>query len=296
MTTQTPSTPMPEKPAKKGGIGKWIVRIFATLVVLVVLLVAGLYLFRNTLVKMGVERGGKYATLQETMLDSADLSLGNGTLELSSLGIANLTPTYKEAHFLTMKSCKVGVDSGSLLSNNVHVKEISIDGLEIWLEQNGFKSNLGDILDAINKQTGGGGAASGGGTKEAGQAPPGKNLSIDVIRLSGTKVHIRGMANMDFDLGSFEIAEPTNPDGRPMKIANVIGTVLIHVAAQIAKNPQLPGGFKDSLKSVDQIMANVTKGLPKDLGGLGKDLGKNLQDVGKGIDLKNLNPFDKKKP
>lgn len=239
-------------------------------VVVLVVAVALFYLFGlDALIRRGVEKGGAYATGQTTSLDGAKLSLTGGALQLTGLGISN-PPGYKAQKFLALKDCRVAVQTGTLTSSTVVVDEIAIDGLDLTIEQNGLKSNLGEILDVIQKQTSAGSATGNSG----GASAPGKQLKIGLIKLTGTKVHIKSGVDINLDLGDFEIKEPTNPDGRPMKIADVVGQVLIRVAQQIANNPQVPGGFKNGLENVNKLVG----GLDKNLGSL-KDLGKGLGDM-----------------
>jgi hypothetical protein len=289
--TTAPGTPTPTTPApkKKRSVGGLILRLFGVLVLLFVLTLAGLYFFRNTLVRAGVVRGGYYATDQTTALEAADLAIFGGTLDLSTLKIANPAKSgYKEPNFLSMKSCNVNVDSGTFLSNKIVVKEIKIDGLEIFLEQNGAKNNLAEIMDIIKAKTSAASPAAGSST-----APqsPGRSLAITHLSLKNTKVHLRGILSMDLNLGDIQIDDPTNPDGRPMKIADVIAKVLLNVAQQIVNNPQLPADFKNGLKDVtklvDDLKGNLNKGLKdvsKNFENLGKDGGKGLQDAAKGLE------------
>jgi len=240
--------------------------------IVVVLLVVGVALLvffgLNAVVRTGVERGGRYATGQTTTLHAADLSVFGGTLQLSGLDMGN--PKGYSPQFLTMKDCKVAVQTGSLMSSTVVVDSIEIDGLEISLEQNGMKNNLAEILDEIKKNTSAGSTDS---SNSGGASAPGKQLKIGVIKLTGTKVHVKAGAEMTLDLGDITIPDPTNPDGRPMKIADVIGKVLINVATQVANNPQLPSGLKDGLGNVNKMVNDLGKNLGGNLNGLGNGIG-----------------------
>jgi hypothetical protein len=302
--TPTPTTPPTPAPRKKRSLGRLILKLFGVLVILLVIALAAVYFLRNTFVRSGVIYGGQYATDQTTALDAAELSVFGGNLDLSSLKIANPSKgSYKEPEFLTMKNCAVQVDAGTLLSNTIVVDNIHISGLEIFLEQNGAKNNLAEIMDIIKKKTSAADAAPAGSS--AAPQSPGRNLKINHLVLANTKVHLRGIISMDLDLGPIQIDDPTNPDGRPMKIADLIGKILLNVAQQIVNNPQLPGDFKNGLKDVsklvDGLKGNLDKGLKdmtKNMGDLGKDPGKNLQDASKGLQdmgkgLQNLIPGQK---
>lgn len=312
VATDVPSTP-PPAPKKKRSIGKIILKLFLVCFVLLIVALVILYFNLNNLIVWGVQRGGKQATEQETILNAADLSLSGGSLQLNSLNIANLKG-YTSPNVLTMKSCATVVDSGSLFSHTVIVKSILIDGLEVTVEQNGIQNNLNDLMKIIQKNTAATGSAptADGQTAPADNTPPGKELKIDSIKLTNTKVHIRMAGpvnfNQDFTLPDLEMTEPTNPDGRPMKIADLIGKILLQVGKQIVENPQIPGDLKANMKNVQALVTNLQGQLEKGLKGipnvqqlqdLGKglnttglqDAGKNLQDAGKGI----TDMFNKKK-
>lgn len=264
---------------------KWILRITLGLLALIVVALVVLFFSLNTLVRSGVVYGGKYATGQDTALNAADLSLTGGTLQLSGLDIANMSG-YTAPDILVMKSCAVMVTPSSLLSSTVDVENITIDGLEITLEQNGLKNNLNDLMAAIQKNTA---AASGAPGGPAGAAPgnaqsptPGKQLKIGVLKLTNSKVHVRANGiNLDLSLPDLEIKDPTNPDGRYMKIADLVGTILLHISQQIVENPQLPAGIKDGMKNITALVDKLGPQLQKGLTDLSKNV--NLQDVGKSL-------------
>jgi hypothetical protein len=283
--TPAPATPPTPAPKKKRSLGRLVLKLFGVLVLLIIVGLAAVYFLRNTFVRSGVVYGGQYATDQTTALEAAELSVFGGNLDLSTMKIANpANGGYKEPQFLTMKDCAVQVDTGTLLSNTIVVDNIHISGLEIYLEQNGAKNNLAEIMDIIKKKT----SAADTGTAGSPNTPqaPGRSLKINHLVLANTKVHLRGIISMDLDLGPIQIDEPTNPDGRPMKIADVIGKVLLHVCQQIVNNPQLPGDFKNGLKDVSKLVDNLKGNLDKGLKDLSKNLGnvKNLQEAGKNLE------------
>jgi hypothetical protein len=292
--TDTPASQTPPPPAapapKKRSLGSRLLLLVGILVVLLIIGLVVLYLARNSLVRIGVEKGGQYATSQTTSLQNADLNLIGGSLNLAQLLIANPTGKeygFKEPTFLTMKSCDVLVDSGSLLSNTIVVDKIMIDGLEITIEQQGAKNNLSILMDIMKQKSA---AASPRGTASApapkSNAPdsPGKGLKINQILLTNTKVHLRGLVPAELKLGNISIKDPSNPDGRPMKIADVMVTVLLNVAQGVVGDPQLPPEFKSGLADVGNFvntlkLPDITKGL----GGVSSQAGKAVDDLGKGL-------------
>ena len=300
--TPTPSASSSVPVAKKRrSWGRIIFRSFLVLFLLIVLAIGILFLSADGLVRAGVVRGGRFATDQETALQLAKLSFMGGSLNLSQLDIHNLSD-YKEKNILSMQGCDVVVNSGSLFTNTIVISSVDIRGLEVTLEQNGMKNNLADLIEIIKKKTPAAASSSSAQPSSAQSDTPGRQLKIEKLRMTGTKVHIRTSIkelNMDLDLGPIELDQPTNPDGRPMKIADLMSKILIHVAQQILDNPKLPGDIKNQMKNVTALVDNMRKDLDKDLKGL-KDLAnvKNLQDLGKNVqDLgKNLPDVGKSLP
>jgi hypothetical protein len=297
--TPAPATPAAPTP-KKRSLGRRILRLFGILVVLFIVGLVVLYFMRNSLVVVGVQTAGRFATDQTTILKAADLSLAGGSLDLSQLQIDNPTKDqpFKEPVFLTMKNCNVSVDTGTLLSNTIVVPQIDISGLEITIEQQGAKNNLAVLMDIMKQKS----AAASPPAKAGAPAPksnapeaPGRSLKISQIRLASTKVHLRGAVPMDLDLGTITIKDPTNPDGRPMKAADVMVTVLLNVAQGVVGNPQLPPEFKNGLADVSKFVANLDlggtinqagqalQGVTSQAGGAVNDLGKGVDDLSKGL-------------
>jgi hypothetical protein len=282
----TPDSASAPSPQKKSPF-KLLFRLFIVFVLLVIIGLVALFLSADGLVRAGIVRGGKYATDQDTLLDSAKLSFAAGTLNLSQLNIHNIqdsSNTYKEPSILSIGSCDVVVDSPSLLTHTVTVSSIDIRGMEFWLEQNGAKNNLADLMEILKKNTSAADTtqtANSAGTPAPPPQPPGKELKIGKINIVGTKVHIRGILKADFDLPAIQMEDPTNPDGRPMKIADLVGKILISLAKQIMENPQVPANIKDAMKNVDKLVGDLRGQLDKEMK---NKLGNTIQDIGKNID------------
>jgi hypothetical protein len=294
--TDTPASPTPPTPVapspKKRSLGRLLLRLCGILVVLVIVLLLGVYFARNYIVRVGVQQGGQYATAQTTTLLGADLNVFGGSLNLSQLLIANPTSAgFKEPTFLTMKSCDVLVDPGSLATKTIVVDKIMIDGLELTLEQQGAKNNLAVLLDIMKQKSAAAsprGTASAPAPKSTAPESPGTALKINEILLTNTKVHLRGLVPTELKLGNIRIKEPTNPDGRPMKIADVMVTVLLNISQGIVGSPELPKEFKDGLGSVSQFvdslkLGDVGKQAGQAVQGVTSQAGNAIDDLGKGL-------------
>lgn len=275
----------------------WLRKTLLTVLLLIVVVLAIVYFSIDSIIRSKVVAAAHDTTGQTTTLDAAKLSIMGGKLTLSKLDIAN-PKDFSMPQFLQMGSCSVTVNTGSLLSNKVVVPEILIDGTTLTLEQlgpdKGFKNNLNEIINYVQKQRGQAEAKPATATGEAGKS---KELEITKLKLTNTKLVVKmlGAKDLALDLGPIELDHPTNPDGRLPKLADVIGKVLLHIASQAVNDQRIPGAFRDSLKNLDKfIQQDVVKNLQKSLGDVGKNLDQGLKDATKNLDLKKLNPFDKK--
>ncbi len=254
---------------------KWILRSIIALAALLLLALLILYLSLDGIIRSGVERGATNSTGQPSSLDSAKLSLSAGTLELAGLAIDN-PPNYSKSKMISMHDFKSSAQISSLFTNDVILPEIDIDGLDILLEQNGLNSNLSEILNHSKSTT----PAAGGSSAPT---PPGRNIHVGIIKLTNTKVHLAALGqSTTLDLGPIEIKDPTNPDGRPMKIADVVSKILINVANQIAQNPQIPEALRGSITQVQGIAAdlkNLEKSDSKIVNTLAEDLSQVLYSL-----------------
>ena len=103
----------------------------------------------DTIVKKVVHKYGSQATKTDVILSGFDLSLKNGTGQISNFTIANPT-NYKSPYLLSLKSATIKVDIKSLLKDTIIIDEINIQSPEITYElmsltQNNFKEILSNL-------------------------------------------------------------------------------------------------------------------------------------------------------
>jgi len=248
--------------------GKLIKRAAIGAALAVVVVLAVVWFSINTIICMAVNKAGTSAVGTQTTLSSANLNIFGGWLTLGGLTIAN-APNYPDDTFLNMKSCTITVDTGSLLTNTVKIPDITIDGLQVYVDQNGFKSNLNDIQDNLNKKS---------GSSSNQSSSSGKQLAIGRILLTNTTVNYRfGSAPPAIiPLAQIEMDQPTNPDGRPMRIADVISQVTQQIIVAALNNDQI----KNALKSGTQLLQNTGNGTGSTLQGTGNTIGNLINGLG----------------
>ena len=255
---------------------KKLLKIVGALVVLLVVALVVVYLFAGSIIRPIVESTAGKSLGVPTTLGGADLRAFAGNLTLADLSVSNPKP-FEAPQFVALKECSVTLVPSSLLSDKVVISEIRIDGLTLTMEQRGIESNVGAILKNLKAATG----TSSGGNKQ---------LDIERVILTNTKLSVKtggipGMQAQGIDIvvPTLQINKPTDPDGRLPKLADLMGQLLTQIAAEAAKNPQLPKEMQNAFGSAADLGKNlgntVQGGLKGAMDNVGKDLGKNFGNI-----------------
>ncbi|MHC4211959.1 MAG: AsmA family protein [Planctomycetota bacterium] len=263
--------------------------VFGVIVVLGVVL---FNLFVNRALKLGIEKGGSSALKVGVRVDKVDLGVLAGSLGFANLVIDN-PQGYKHENLLVLKDAKVAVNTGSLFSDTITIKDIQLDGMELVIEQKGLGNNLNDLIKSLPSKE-----------EQKTKEPSGKNLVIDNLDLSNISVSVKLLSFVEgtgdtitlklkpikmTDLGSDE----------KLDVAVLVGKVLVAIAGGIAEQglgvipDEILGPMTNELKRVSELSEALLKGTEKllkggtDVGGDvlkdGKDVGKNIKDGLKGL-------------
>lgn len=258
-------TNAPEPVRRKGGVGKWVVRVVLGVILIIIVVLVILYFSIDGIIKSKVEAAAGNSTGTQATLNSADLKL-SGVLTLDGLNIHNPSG-YKAADFVAAPKTVITVKPSSLLGDTVQVDSIVIDGLTLTLEQDGLKSNLGDVLAYTQKQS-----ADASGKTGSGEAGKSKQLDIGKLTLTNVKVVASGFGvGQTLNLGDIEMDHPMDPNGRLPKMADLIAKVLERVAQQVAANPQIPEAFRKNLGDLNKVIPQA-QDLLKNPGGAATQL------------------------
>jgi hypothetical protein len=153
-----------------GTMGKAIAGIVIAALIIVVVLVTVVFRNLDDIIRQAIENTGSGVTQTEVSLDSARFTLQDGRGELHGLSIAN-PPGYQSASAFQMDQVALQVDPASLAGDVIVIREILVDGARLVAEQKALKTNLKELLENIEKSTGGAGepapepAAEGAGVR-----------------------------------------------------------------------------------------------------------------------------------
>ena len=167
-----------------------------------VLAVAAVFYFWSnvgSIIKAAVEKYGSEITQAKVTLDGAEVSATSGEGSLKGLTIGN------PAGFKTESAFKLGaislkVDTGTITSDTIVIKEVVIQAPEVTYELGSGGSNLDAIkknVDAFVKKMGGGGSSPAASSDSGG-----KKLIIENLYVKDGKVNVSASFLQGKALGS----------------------------------------------------------------------------------------------
>ncbi len=189
---------------------KKILIILAILVVLfiggiIALIAFGVSQFDN-IVKHGIERGGTYAMGVDTTIDTIDVGLTTGTVELAGLNIANPTG-FDTEYFFALESSDASVDMNSISSDKIIIPSVNLTGLNVILDKGNNPSNYNQILENLKRfesdDTAPTDPKGGSGTDEGG-----KNVVIQSLVLQDIKIRVANMPGVSLLAGDVAVMIP----------------------------------------------------------------------------------------
>ena len=250
-----PPGPQPSSATgKRSGLLKWALRLA---LVLLVLLAAGI-LFRNSLIRAGTEAVVTRVTGFPLTLDSFDLGLLDGRIEMKGMHLRN-PGGFEDPRCIEVPRLVAQVDLESVRSEVLHLPEIVLDVKEVVVVRNAAGEINLDRLRAL----GGSGDGGKGGAKEPADSGPGRRWRIDrleltmgrVLLLDYTKLKDGKPREETWDVG-VDHEEFRNVDS-PEAIVKIIvlkvlrGTSIRLVNASVERLTEgLKGPLADSLKGL----------------------------------------------
>lgn len=287
---------------------KTMIKLALVLIILVIVL-AGVAIWQiDSIAKAAIEEGGTYALGTSTTVDKVHIGLLSGEASIEGLGVANPTGFPTEHGVMHSGLFSVQVDTGTLRQDTVVIPDITLDGLEVYLDRKDGKYNIQVISDNLKKL---------GGEKEPQEKPkeeekPGKKYVVKKITIR----NVSGRADLPTG-GSVPIKVPeivlndvSSDEG--VKMDQLIGQLFPAIMGSVISGVgELPGEVVNLLKNdlggaaaalggkatelLDQGFkagAESLKNLTKDLPG---DAGKVIDDATKGVGdaLKNITGGDK---
>jgi hypothetical protein len=246
---------------------------------LVVALVVFLFTGLGAAIKAIVETVGSEVTKVDVRLASADVSLTSGEGELKGLVVGN-PKGYNTPSAIELGAIKVKLDTSTVTSDTIVVKEVLIDGPHLTYELGPGGSNIGVIQSNVESFGGGGGGAGssdrgsggGGGGGRGGKAAPrakeegGRKVIIEKLLVTNGRVDVsasflKGKA-LGAGLDKIELHDIGKASGgaTASEVAQEVLSALTSSAMKAVANLDVEGLKKGAADAVDNAVDSV-KGL-----------------------------------
>lgn len=271
--------------------------VVALVVVLVLAGIAALAITNaDKFLKIGIEKGGTYATGVPTTVDTVELSLTKRTFDMAGFRIAN-PPGFDTAHFMALSDTAVQMNSDATDMKTVTLTSLTLRGIDVILDKGQDPSNYNAILNNLNRFESG---------KQG--PPPAESESIRVIVetlvVEDVDVRLANMPGVSMVTGDVAVNVPRielknvgkdEPMGMGDLIALVVKTVL--AASVQAGGGIIPGdvlgeltGGLGSLESLSDMgieaVGEIGRQIEEQLGGVMDQAGQAVDEARKaGEDL-----------
>ena len=241
---------------------KVILRVVIVVAVLLAIGAVLLVLNLGTVLKAAVENGGSMVLNVPVKLDKASVSLVGGSAGMDGLSLGSPSG-YDAQRMFYLGHAHLVVQPRSLLSDEIVVREIVVDGAEFTIEWAGGKMNWTALMDQLQ------GEQPAEKKKEENEKLA-KTIRLDRIAFSHCKVIIKGLPmDVPIPLPSLEIKDIASSDGGGVTVRKL----LVQIVGALEKS--LVGTVKEAL-SPEQL-AKLPAGAIATLG----DLGAGGLDAGK---------------
>ncbi len=241
------------------GMRKILTSVLSAIALLIIGVVVFVDLFADRAVRIGIETAATKALNVGVDVNDVDLTLTKGKLVMREL-VVNNPSGYQHKHMLDIERTKIYIETRSLLSDEVKIKSIKMEGVEVVLEQKGLSNNLQDVLKSIKQEP----------EEEAG----GKKLHIDTLEIYGIKVKVKLLpVPGKVDTMTFEL--------NPIKMTDLGSDKKLNTAALTAKIfVAIVGGVVE--QGVGKLPEQMLKGMSSTIG-MTLDLGMGIIEGGKSI-------------
>lgn len=245
---------------------KTMLKLLIFLVVIAAIVIGAATFYLDTIAKKAIEFGGSEALGVATTVDDLSISILDGNTNLSGFSIAN-PQGFSDNMFMVLKQGNVDIDTETLMSETVHISQISFVGLHLSLEQSSQSSNVKKLLSNLPQQKAT--ATTTPAEQPASSSPTqsGKKFVIDRLILDdigvSAKIQALGtkLSDVSLTIPRIELTNIGQQQGG-MMMPELVEFVVTEVINAVAKNsgsisPALASMLKGDLASIDGIKAGA---------------------------------------
>ena len=244
--------------------------LFALIIIVFLAVVVGLVSIDGIL-KSAIQTAIKKQLNVNASVSKVSLNIASGSVQISNIKIGNPSG-YQYENILETKSIIVKTSIGSLLSNPIEIKQITIDGIAVVIEQKGLSSNLNDILKSMPEKP----KTETSQTKENAKSVHISSVDINDISVTAKLLPIPGKSDaVTLKISSLHLSDI---GGEKTTLAENVSRIFTEIAKAIAAKGKdiLPGDM------LGPIQENVAKSL-EGLTGASEQILKSGEDAGKKV-------------
>lgn len=261
-------------------VRRLLLRVVLLVLVLLIVAAGALWLLIDYFVKEGIERGATYAMQVPTEVNSASLHPFAGELRVDGFRAAN-PPGYSSDPMITVGSLGLQLDTHSLLGDTVHIQRLTIDDVNLRIEQTlGLENNVSKVMESLRRLR----------SPEEQPDEAGRKVRIDHVLIRNVTAQVQlpplpGVGTpraVAVQVPQLELRDvgTHRPDGVP--IAEVVRQILPAIIASVLANTDaLPPSIRNVLHE-----ALEPGGLLTPDGGVGEG----LRRLGEGLLRERLHP------
>ena len=252
-------------PAKKSSTGKKkkLPKILGITAAVILILLLVISLFMGSVIKAGVNTVLPAITGTPCNMDSCSLNLFTGTVRIKNFTIGN-PDGYETKNAFKLKEVYVDLAVTSLLSKKIEIEDILVNDMEVSYEMKWGETNIGRILDNVNKLTKKDEQEK--ENPESGEPQPetkkqpgtSKGIQIDHFKFTNSKVIVHAGAGVPVPLPNIElkdIGKDSENGADAVEVTNKVFTALYDAIVDAVKNIHIDtDGLK---KGTDSVIKSV---------------------------------------
>jgi hypothetical protein len=244
--------------------------VVSILVVLLTLILAAVLLFKlygDQLLKSIIIAGSEKALQVGVRLDSVDLKVIAGKVDLEKMEIDN-PEGYQHPTFLKLEHAYMDLDVLSLTSDTIEMDMMQLENINLVIEQKGTTNNLKEILNNLPKPE----STEPEPETESAEEKEGKNFRIKVLEINNIEVKAKLMPTPGR-------ADTVTLRLKPIRLENLGTEEKIDAAGLTAKILKaISKGVAE--QGADVLPTDMTGSIGDELGKQGEALLKGSQDIG----------------
>jgi len=266
---------------KKGA--KRALKIVLSILAVIVVVVIVAWIWIDTLVATGIEKGGTAVLGVETTVDAVSVSILGSSFGMDRLTVGN-PEGYTTAHLMQTGEFRTELQRDTVFTDEVVISLISLDGLDVNIEQAGMGNNVSVVMENVKKYA---------KPKEE-EEEEGKAVRIEKVMIRNVVVHVTlpgGMeaASQTIELPEIVLSDVSSEGSKSEIVGQVTAQVITKILQEVAaKAGNLPADLKaaietDAAAAMEDIKAQASEQAEQAVEGAAEKAGEAVEGLFKGL-------------